>query len=199
MFHRYPRKTFSPAPYKQFYHITLFFASICLWCLGEFLSLEQNTLPLLHFFGKRITIKTYFTIPFYQIWYVPDLLERLWIFTLIVCFASFPFHSVAYFLEFLETFIKPSPDKHFLNIAWGSATFLHFECVALNYVITVLHLDESSYVSDTLEETNYFDCIICFSFFLFSFFCNYNLIKLGVRFIWKNLFRLNSIFYRIKH
>ena len=44
-----------------------FFASICLRFLGEFFSLEQNTLPLLYFFGKRITIKTYFAIPFYQI------------------------------------------------------------------------------------------------------------------------------------
>ena len=92
-------------------------------------------------------------------------------------FASFPFHSVAYFLEFLETFIKSLPWQTyfthftiliFLNIAWGSATFLHFECVALNYVITVLHFDESSHVSDTLEEPNYFDCII-YLFLLFFF------------------------------
>ena len=173
-----------------------------------FISWTKNFTIAASFFGKRITIKTYFTKPLYQIWYVTDLLERLWIFTLIACFVSFPFDPFAYFLEFLETFTKSLPWKtyfthltliHFLNIVWGwgSATFLYFECVGLNYVITVFHFDESSYVSDTLEEPSYFNCIICF-IFLFSFFCNYNLIELGVRFIWKNLFHLNSTFYRIK-
>ena len=80
---------------------------------------------------------------------------------------------------------------NFLNIAWGSVTFLHFECVGFNYIITVLYFNQNLYVLDTLEDPNYFD-FICF-------FCNHNLSKLGVRYDCKNLFRRNSIFYRIRH
>ena len=186
---RYLRWTFIPSPYKHTF-MTLLFLSKCnsLCSLGEFFfSWNKIFYQLLHF-SQVFRKKKPFTI-----FGISRLLWRVFIFFgLIICFISFPFYSLVWFLEFWESiyyfaretcftifyvFVKLRSLDYIFTIWECFVLITYLQCnifICLRYLWRTIFLRLNNmffriaFVSDTWEEPYYFTLIRFFSVFYLS-------------------------------
>ena len=102
---RYLRCTFIPSPYKHtFITLPFLLKCNCLYSLVEFFFSWNKT-----FYNRYLFSESHFSqvsrkkITFHYIRNFPITLEGLYFFGFVVCFISFPFYSLVWFLEFWES------------------------------------------------------------------------------------------------
>ena len=156
-----------------------------------FLFLKQNILPFISFYESHFTKVFQKKITFYYIRNIPAALEGLYFFGLIICFISFPFYSLVWFLSSGKAFIT-APEKHvlpFFMFSWNCIPSLHIyflrvfvlitylQCnifICLRYLRRTIFLRHNNiffrilFVRDIWKEPYYFALIICFSVFHLS-------------------------------
>ena len=187
---RYLRWTFIPSPYQHTF-ITLLFLLKCnsLCSLGEFFFSWNKIFYQLYLFPNRIFLgcsekkKKPFTI-----FRISRLLWRVFIFFgLIICFISFPFYSLVWFLEFWESiyyfaretcftifyvFVKLRLLDYIFTIWECFVLITYLQCnifICLRYLWRTIFLRLNNmffriaFVSDIWEHSYHFALIICFS------------------------------------
>ena len=171
-----------------FYHITFFIKMQLSLLSGRiFLLLKQNILPVISFseshFSRVFRKKKPFTI-----FGISRLLWRVFIFFgLIICFISFPFYSLVWFLEFWESiyyfaretcftifyvFVKLRSLDYIFTIWECFVLITYLQCnifICLRYLWRTIFLRLNNmffriaFVSDIWEHSYHLALIICFS------------------------------------
>ena len=149
-------------------------------------------LPVIYFSESHFSQVFRKKITFYYIRNIPAALEGLNFFGLIICFISFPFYSLVWFLEFWESiyyfaretcftifyvFVKLRSLDYIFTIWECFVLITYLQCnifICLRYLWRTIFLRLNNmffriaFVSDTWEEPYYFTLIRFFSVFYLS-------------------------------